>query len=345
MKNLMKTAIFLILLLFFITILENIFKPDFVTYRFISGFKQEPQNTIDVLNIGDSDMYYDISPMQMFKDYGITSYNFSSPAISNISAYYLMLEAVKTQSPKVVIMDATEIFNFPESENTVHYITDGLNDNDIKQQLINDKALNFTGKEKIGLKYPFYRYHDNWAKHNTISQNKFDFSSYYFLKGFLNSGAKKKTENVDFYSKYDKNYCDSLAPTVVADYIIKSRDYCKKHNISFLLISLPDKKYWDCNKSIATKKWCKKNNVNYLDFNDYLQKINVDYETDSADGGEHLNVSGATKLSKFLGKYLNDNYILPDHRGDKNYHTWNDNIAKYDDATKFSYSMIEKSNS
>jgi hypothetical protein len=239
-------------------------------------------------------------------------------------------------------MDATKMFSTPEHENLVHEVTDVLEDDDIKEQIINDPVLNFTDMEKIGLKYPFYRYHDRWAKMKFTSFAQKNDENFYYLKGYFNTWLKKGASNKASYWKHDDKGSD-LTPTDVTNYIIKTREYCKEHNISFLIISMPDTKDWNYKKYEAAKKWCKENNVDYLDFNEHIDEIGIDFTTDSADGGEHLNISGATKLSKFLGKYLNENYDLTDHRDDKKYYTWNDNITKYDDERERNYATLQNS--
>ena len=45
--------------------------------------------------------------------------------------------------------------------------------------------------------------------------------------------------------------------------------------------------------------------------------------TDTRDGGNHLNYNGAKKMTKYLGKYLIENYHLMDHRQDNAYNQWN----------------------
>lgn len=47
-----------------------------------------------------------------------------------------------------------------------------------------------------------------------------------------------------------------------------------------------------------------------------LKKSGIDYSVDTYDGGLHLNLTGAEKLSKFFGKILKEEYDLTDHRGD-----------------------------
>ena len=44
-------------------------------YRGASGILAEEENTIDTIIIGNSEAYSSIIPMELWKDYGYTSYN------------------------------------------------------------------------------------------------------------------------------------------------------------------------------------------------------------------------------------------------------------------------------
>ena len=47
--------------------------------------------------------------------------------------------------------------------------------------------------------------------------------------------------------------------------------------------------------------------------------IGIDMNTDTYDQGQHLNVSGAEKLSRWFGAILQSEYGLKDHRGEAAY--------------------------
>ena len=60
-----------------------------------------------------------------------------------------------------------------------------------------------------------------------------------------------------------------------------------------------------------------------------LDPITVDgFAVDSFDD-THLSSSGAEKISRYLAKYLAENYELSDHRGEKDYLDWEEDYQKY----------------
>ena len=54
-----------------------------------------------------------------------------------------------------------------------------------------------------------------------------------------------------------------------------------------------------------------------------------DWQTDTFDHGEHMNLSGAQKVTHFMGEYLKRNYELPDRREDAEYRDWKESYGRY----------------
>lgn len=65
--------------------------------------------------------------------------------------------------------------------------------------------------------------------------------------------------------------------------------------------------------------YAEKTGILYLDLNLSDSELQMDWSRDSKEQGDHLNVYGAIKVSRYLGKYLKSNYNLPDRRMDKEF--------------------------
>ena len=74
--------------------------------------------------------------------------------------------------------------------------------------------------------------------------------------------------------------------------------------------------------------------LSFVDMNLKLEEIGMNWKTDSLDKGDHLNLSGAEKVSLYLGKYIAKEYDLPDHRGKSRYRDWTDESANYESSAK-----------
>src|SRR5574344_2663447 len=339
MQNFFKTFIGLILLGIILIILSSVFRPVWNTDDIILGYTKENRNTLDVLFVGDSDIYNGISPMEIYEKYGITSYDYASSAASNLLMYYMMLEALKTQTPKVVVMDETSIFGYKEGETNTHRAMDLMPLDNVKLSLINDPDYHFNIGDKLTILFPVFRYHDRWNKINLTDLNK-KMEEINYYKGYTFSKTVKAAENSD-------SYMDGLNETVdfttsyLPEAVLKSKELCDSLGIKFLLISMPDTSAWSHAKYVKMSAWTKENNIDYLDFNMMLDEVGINFKTDTPDGGMHLNISGAIKLSNYLGKYLSENYELKDHRYDKNYANWNESLEKYIEERNNYYAAIK----
>ena len=62
------------------------------------------------------------------------------------------------------------------------------------------------------------------------------------------------------------------------------------------------------------EEYARDNQVPYINFLDLQEEAGLDFAADTYDGGLHLNLSGAEKLSRYFGKILQQEYGLEDHR-------------------------------
>ena len=67
-----------------------------------------------------------------------------------------------------------------------------------------------------------------------------------------------------------------------------------------------------------------------LDYNQLRDEIGLDYAVDFRDS-DHVNNSGAAKVTDHLARFLTANYELTDHRGDSKYKDWDLNKQYLDD--------------
>ena len=91
-------------------LLNNIYK----TFSFKYGdgilglkkFYMLDEDSVDVLILGSSHAFENINTGFLFDSYGIASYVLSGSVQPYWNTYYYLTEALKTQQPKVIILDA-----------------------------------------------------------------------------------------------------------------------------------------------------------------------------------------------------------------------------------------------
>ena len=102
------------------------------------------------------------------------------------------------------------------------------------------------------------------------------------------------------------------------EYLQKILDLCKENNIQLLLIKAPSVyPHWYEEYDAQIEEFAQKNSINFVNFLDKVEEIGIDYSKDTYDRGLHLNLTGATKLSKYFSKYLKEKYNLTDYRQNK----------------------------
>ena len=67
----------------------------------------------------------------------------------------------------------------------------------------------------------------------------------------------------------------------------------------------------------------------------------MDFSKDTYDGGLHLNLSGAEKITEYLGEFLRNEYELPDHRSEKELQEiWDQKIILYEREKERQYAEL-----
>ena len=289
---------------------------------------------IDVLFLGDSHACSDIYPLELWRDYGIASYNLASYNLSVPASYWVMRNALLACHPKLIVLDVNQIWlqeKLNESSNDLHTGLDGFPLNLTKLETILDLMDDPQLTDKDGQRFsdlraeflfPFIKYHARWS-----DLNEEDLHPNYDreLGGERNIGVAKP----DAYE---------ITPDAAEEsgfgfvYLRRILDFCRDAGIRVLLTNLPypcrnsndEQLYTNAVASVAEEY-----GVEYVDFV-FLDKV-VDYGTDCYDPGSHLNPSGAWKVTDYLGEHLSEAYGMPDHRGEDAYASWEAEYAVYEE--------------
>ncbi|MFA7533550.1 MAG: SGNH/GDSL hydrolase family protein, partial [Tissierellaceae bacterium] len=120
------------------------------------------------------------------------------------------------------------------------------------------------------------------------------------------------------------------------EYLERITKLCKDNDVELILIKSPSVyPYWHEQWDEQIREYAEKNDIQYINFLDYVEEMNIDYERDTYDGGLHLNLIGAEKFTDYFGQILKENYNLPDHRNDESLKkVWEDKIAFYNQMKK-----------
>ena len=239
--------------------------------------------------------------MKLWDDYGYTTHICGQPGQFLPDSIKALYSITKKQKPKVIVLEADSIY---------------------------DKvSITIPISRFIQAIFPITEYHYRWKSLNLDDFfSKIDYKSTDYMKGFRYSKTidpattisyMEHSENTDDIRDLEKLYLEII------------NDYCKKNNIKFILISVPSPKNWDYEKHNAVEEYAKTKEIDYIDFNLLTDELNIDWNNDTSDKGEHMNYYGSVKLTNYFGKYLRDNNLLKSHKDDKYYSKWNDDLKKY----------------
>ena len=137
----------------------------------VRGFYEEEKNSLDFVFVGSSQVYADIVPAVLWRDYGITSYNFTANEQPMWISYYYIKEALKHQNPQAIILDVFTVYGETYEEEGVNHI----NLDDLPWSMNKVQAI-MDGVPKE-LRYSFFcelaKYHTTWEG---LTEAKFEAS-------------------------------------------------------------------------------------------------------------------------------------------------------------------------
>lgn len=297
----------------------------------------QKEDTVDVLIIGSSHSGMNLDAAKMWEDYGISSYVLWGSVQPFWNSYYFLEEALKTQSPDVVVLDVYAAYS-----GDFEYSDDA-------RQVTNVQGMKFSlNKIKtILVSSPSERWVDMilglplWhSRYSEITED--DFQHFPWTKELINEKGTDYRYGIGGYSIDDVSGISETAELNQKEekWLRKIIELCQEENISLELIKTPtidraaQQPYYNTVAEIAEEYGVPFHNMNGMDA---LTGITEDdYWTDG-----HLNTSGARKTSVWLAEYLQENYSLIDHRGDADYESWEINARETDNSYLISITDVE----
>ena len=265
----------------------------------------ECKNTLDIFAVGNSNLFAAMTPMQLWEDYGYTSYAAGESNQMIYRSYFLLKSLIDKHKPKLCILETDVVFQYRSTASDLQSII----------------------SEYISEDFPLFEYHNRWKKlterdfttvpsHNRPNVLKgYEYVTY--SNPYTGGEYMNETENIESFHKIQKFFLDKIT------------ELCKENDIELLLIDVPSSKSWSYEKHNAIQDYADENGLKFIDFNINRDSFGIDWNTDTRDGGWHMNHSGAVKVTEYLGKFLDENYHLPDHRGENGFEQWANDLAEY----------------
>ena len=291
----------------------------------------------EVIILGDCEVYENISTLELYKKYGISSYIRGNARQLTNQSYYLLEDTLRYETPKAVVFNVCAIqYEDNRNENYNRMTIDGMKWSKAKIDMIRSSM---TGDESfISYVFPFLRFHSRWSGlkpsdfEYLFKRDRISVAGYYLRADTRPAG--------DFPSP--KTLTEYDLPARSMEYLDKMAALCREKNIELILIKAPiEYPHWYDEWDEAVSNWAAANNVRY--FNMLKADTGLDMQTDTYDAGLHLNVKGAEKTADILGDYLTKNAGLTDFRKDHEVsRIWQDNERFYNEIKDRQLREIEE---
>ena len=149
--------------------------------------------------------------------------------------------------------------------------------------------------------FPILRYHSRWSELTTDDVKYMFKTEKVSHNGYYMRVDVKPAENVPD-GKILANY--QFGDNAYA-YLDKITQLCKDNDIQLILIKAPSLyPYWYDEWEQQMEDYAQQNDLMYINFLELIEETGLDFSTDTYDGGLHLNLSGAEKITRYFDDYL-----------------------------------------
>ena len=314
-KNGIRLAAFTLAFVLCFFAAQRLFTPKYMSGVYEGALIREyydNEKRNQVLFIGDCEVYESFSPIALWEEYGITSYIRGAPQQLIWQSYYFLEDTLRVETPDVVVLSVLSMkYAAPQSEAYNRLNLDGMR---LSISKINAVRASMTeGESLLSYVFPILRYHDRWIELGADDLRYFPKADRVSHNGYTMRCDVKPVDVIPV----GQALADYRFSEICYAYLDKMAALCEEKGIRFILIKAPSVyPYWYPQWDAQMAAYAGAHGLLYLNLLELCGEIGIDYATDTYDGGLHLNLYGAEKLSRYFGQFLSARCSLPDMRGD-----------------------------
>ena len=279
----------------------------------------EPENSVDVVCVGNSDIRSGFVPTELWEKYGYTSVVSSFTRQSISDSQRALKEICKSQKPKLVILEIDSLYDGRGPE-------DIINPHDTTPDNFFDSLKPDDFDNKISRDYSVFTFHNILQDRQRRSRRK------QYAHGYLFCEDIRKVEYRDYMTKTDEIDIPIYSNSQQLRTFVK---YCKKNDLPVLLLEVPSLSSWSYARHNAVQNLSDELGVEFLDLNLLYDEVGIDMRNCFRDDGNHLNYFGASAVTDYIGDYIGKNYGIESRRGDAE-------LAEYWDNEVVQFKKINK---
>lgn len=288
-------------------------------------FMELPENSVEVLFLGSSHVMSGINPAVFWKEAQIPSYNLASRAQTFPFSYLLLKEALKTQHPKMVVVDAfsvTEdnlVYGLANTEEHLNMNMDLIPFNLEKMKLIN-RYIPF--EKRAYYVSSLFAFHTRWSK-VFRKQTVYDQIYMGFCYAEREEGVSCELQMQEIPTEVK---CAEI-PEVDLLYLEKIITLCEKEDIQLVFIKTPivAKNRSAYEKLESFSNLLEKEKIPFFNYANPEYNKQFSYEKCMRDN-YHMNSTGAECITKMLLEDLEKNNLLTDLMNTEYCETWDNRL-------------------
>lgn len=309
LKIIVKSTLLLICVFFIYNILNYMFLNKEVFRN--ESFHSLPKDTLDIVVLGSSNAQYSYVPEYTWLDDGLYSYVLGSACQPIKVSYQMLKEALKTQSPKLVILEVyttmpiSSVCGDDSCYVLAGYQMRGEEREETFNYLDSSKAEEYNNE--------FINNHNNWRNITSLEElkpldeNKVDTSSIDTSFGFLINWMERDYTNKWFPNVYDEDL-DVQLDSEDLEAFNNILTLCKENDMELLLYKTPIDSISQEDQSYLHQvwKWADENDVEYIDFIKLAPELGlyINEYTDSI----HAYMNGAGVMTNYINNFIKENY-------------------------------------
>lgn len=287
----------------------------------LKKFYELQDDTVDVLILGSSHAFESFNTGILWDEYGMASFVLGGSVQPMWNTYYYLKEALKTQTPDVIVLEAYMTVFSAEHTSIIK--------NNYGLKWSADKVASLkTSSPKESWREFFPEYTQYHARYTDLEKDDFlrdrgdprwkdwkGFGCNVVTTPIENTDVRGVTDTLELFHKTEQYYRATI-------------ELAKENDIPIVAVICPfpgitkdAQRFFNRAGQIAAEY-----DVPFVNCNLLLDEIGIDCGTDAADE-DHLNYRGSRKLTRYIGRYLHERYEIPDRRNAEGYETWERDAA------------------
>lgn len=293
----------------------------------VGGFYNEPEDAFEVLYLGSSHSYAAFPPLRLWERTGVKSYVFATQRQPLWATYAYLVDALKTQSPALVVVDCRAVLEPVESyydEGVTYSYMDDLPFSLNKVRLAWVSAQTMAGRAELLCN--FIKYHGRWTD---LEEADYDFDRSVLHDPYR--GYVFLPDKEELFPRPEIAGVEARAPLEGKHeyWLRRILSLCRERGQALWLVKTPsnldaaEKALVNTVADIAAEY-----GVPFDDFNERYEEIGL--APDLFFDEHHMDARGAARFADFFAEKLTARY--PGLRADRSAPGWAEAAADYEAA-------------